>query len=1095
MSDDEGQSYSAANLTRVGSASEDEYEEEGWDALRLQEHPVPGPPRLLDPRPPLLHVHTRRANTMAGNQIVRSCTSSVCRGCTPSCQQDHEEEYLYCDYCKLGRWDLCDRRDRCIEWSDAQFRQFQDLQMVARSGALEGVPPPASISSTTLTTNSAAVLKQPEPAVTSAQVEPEGAVGGGGLAPLATVSEQEREQTPSISSSASQVTPAPLSASTKEEAPPVSSLASVRPKVLVDKTKTPGLTGSSIPPIPYITRKGVPVGGGLVSHVTRETLARPKGYGTAAISPFTGHLEEEEEMMMETHPYNLETAHSASPWDGQGFPERSVNTGAREELWRQTRNIDLDDTNESFASPLAQTPKTENHETACRGRGLLGAQGRPRGTRSILKPPSFLPPVRQASQGDQYQPGHFEPHQYTPFQNPPEEIFLTSQERLQQRRLREQDRQRRPESQTRVTWSATSTPLRRSSSLEQGRRRIPVHQGEEEEETAFQFSAEEATGEEGTGVVDEGGIEALEGNQVKVAKVLEMLTQQLMQNKTGKANTSPAVKLPQMTLPTPARKSATGEVTAKGYYLWKANLAHSLRNFSLDPEAILLLYSNNEKLLPADWQSIFASSATLKEAICGLDMLFPPLQSVHPEIIKSMTNLPVLTSPTEKTKVFRISTLLRSLEQLIKLFGQDPAKDLSRQETMVIIYGLSSTSESRAELVTEISNMDRARKRGILYAQSLRDYLVRTRMILTDVIAAVQLVGRQEIEGKAKSAAAQLRIKEKGKEGKEGKKSFTCLLCSKSHPTFSCNEQLALLRSGQRTLPSKICKICLQANDEKHPKVCGEKRFLKDGVYQKINFRCAKGCGVNHRLCACKAGATIVIDKDQSPSPAKIGSAATRVVEIPQKGEVEQEEAGEGLGEREKRCEASSAANRSAPGEEDEVVIFQVENVLIQGRDSQTQLIAASFDTHGSSHFLSGDLSDNFNWAINEEDRSFEIDTIHGKTFTKHQVLEIKLLTLKGAVMLEAIKGSWIDPKEEETLNPETAARFGITTPELEDKEGKALPRIIIGCSKLNSLHPKSIPAPPGFQELHPNLACFKSKISRAVLCAGATGGGANNRF
>ena len=140
-------------------------------------------------------------------------------------------------------------------------------------------------------------------------------------------------------------------------------------------------------------------------------------------------------------------------------------------------------------------------------------------------------------------------------------------------------------------------------------------------------------------------------------------------------------------------------------------------------------------------------------------------------------------------------------------------------------------------------------------------------------------------------------------------------------------------------------------------------------------------------------------------------------------------------------------------------------------------------------------MSDNFNWAINEEDRSFEIDTIHGKTFTKHQVLEIKLLTLKGAVMLEAIKGSWIDPKEEETLNPETAARFGITTPELEDGEGKALPRIIIGCSKVNSLHPKPIPAPPGFQELHPNLACFKSKISRAVLCAGATGGGANNRF
>ena len=36
MSEDESQSYSAANLTRIGSDSEeDQYEEEGWEAQDL----------------------------------------------------------------------------------------------------------------------------------------------------------------------------------------------------------------------------------------------------------------------------------------------------------------------------------------------------------------------------------------------------------------------------------------------------------------------------------------------------------------------------------------------------------------------------------------------------------------------------------------------------------------------------------------------------------------------------------------------------------------------------------------------------------------------------------------------------------------------------------------------------------------------------------------------------------------------------------------------------------------------------------------------------------------------------------------------------
>ena len=87
MSEDESQSYSAANLTRIGSDSEeDQYEEEGWEAQQLLDLPVPGvpPPLPLDPRPPLLHANTRRATTMAGNQIIPVCSSTLCRGCTTS---------------------------------------------------------------------------------------------------------------------------------------------------------------------------------------------------------------------------------------------------------------------------------------------------------------------------------------------------------------------------------------------------------------------------------------------------------------------------------------------------------------------------------------------------------------------------------------------------------------------------------------------------------------------------------------------------------------------------------------------------------------------------------------------------------------------------------------------------------------------------------------------------------------------------------------------------------------------------------------------------------------------------------------------------
>ena len=263
--------------------------------------------------------------------------------------------------------------------------------------------------------------------------------------------------------------------------------------------------------------------------VPRDPLTRTRGYGSAAISPFQGPPSDLEEMMVVAHPSpsDWRVANSPVPWDGGGLPEQSVNTGAREELWRRTRNIDMDDTNESFSSPLTQTPLNEGPETACRGKGLLGAQGP---ARSILKPPSFIPPVRSTNMEGHYPPVHHQ-DQHNLVHDPP-------------------DRQVKTDHQTRVTWSA-STPLRRPSSVDQGRRRIPVD--EEEEEASFQFVTEREAEEEG-GLEDEGGgMESLQGNQVRVARVLEMLTQQLMENKQSKPNPTPAVKLSLIHISEPTR--------------------------------------------------------------------------------------------------------------------------------------------------------------------------------------------------------------------------------------------------------------------------------------------------------------------------------------------------------------------------------------------------------------------------------------------------------------------------------------------------------------------------------------------------------------
>ena len=827
--------------------------------------------------------------------------------------------------------------------------------------------------------------------------------------------------------------------------------------------------------------------------LSQQVAQLSRGYGAAALSPFVEEYDNTEQMLnspnlfqSQSDPRQSQRRERQQAWDGLGLPGTKPTARGPDSLWRKMQQLDLEESGDDFASPMSQTPLTlsgrDDHDWV--RQSSLPPLVKP--GRSILKPPSFLPPVPSSVQVTS-------PEQqerrigFVPLaqQSMPDSYFSTAHDGMEQywNNQRPEGRTSQTEEVTRVTWA--STPHRRMDSLERKKRRLAEQlEGDEEPSSFTPFPPHRE--ERGDGASQWQS----EGNQVQMTRVLQLLTEKLMDKQTDRPQSHAAVKLPQMTLPTPSKRSTTGEVTAKSFFLWKAQLAHSIKNHRLDPEAILLLYSTNDKLLPSEWQTILSSSSTLQEAVQGLDKLYPPLCSIHPEIVKSMVSLPALSSPTEKTKVFRISSLLKSLEQLLKLFGNDPSRDITRQEAMMIIYNLSSSSESRAELVNEICAMDRARHAGVLYAQSLREYLIRTRMILTDVIAAIQLVGRPEVEGKFKSAAAQMRIKER-----EEKKEIKCLLCSESSPvhrTFDCKSQLALLRAGKRTLPPHICKICLQNKEPQHPKDCGQRRIQRGGVYQILSFKCVKGCGVNNRLCSCNAGPSITVDPDQTPGP-KIKSAATMVVEVGQMGEGAREE-GVHMGvEGEVRTEVedervlvqSAAARPLAADEEEGDTIFQAENVFLQGKDMQTLKAVASFDTHGSSTFISGTIPPNFNWSDDNEERSFEIDTIHGKAFTRHQVLKIKILTLKGAVPVNAIKGSWINPKEETLLDPDFAERFGLAQTELEDNEGNPLPRVIIGCSLLNKLHPRYIPPPAGLADLQPDLACYRSRLSQSTLCAG----------
>ena len=90
-------------------------------------------------------------------------------------------------------------------------------------------------------------------------------------------------------------------------------------------------------------------------------------------------------------------------------------------------------------------------------------------------------------------------------------------------------------------------------------------------------------------------------------------------------------------------------------------------------------------------------------------------------------------------------------EDFLKFFKNEATLDISREKILVILHNLAGDTASKQELVKEVAEMDRKRASGQLYADSLKQFLLRQRLMYTDLNAALTIVGSHG--GKHRSAA------------------------------------------------------------------------------------------------------------------------------------------------------------------------------------------------------------------------------------------------------------------------------------------------------------------------------------------------------
>jgi len=481
-------------------------------------------------------------------------------------------------------------------------------------------------------------------------------------------------------------------------------------------------------------------------------------------------------------------------------------------------------------------------------------------------------------------------------------------------------------------------------------------------------------------------------------------------------------------------------------------------------------------------QEVFQSSDTLEQALETIGSRFPPLNSLHAELVKELLSYPPLEASTEKAKILRCSKLLTSLEDFLRFFRGEASLDLSRDKILFILHNLAGQQEYKQEILREVSSMDEQRKGGRLYADSLKEFLLRYRLLYVDLHSALQLVGNHS-SSKHRSAAAKTKEKEKGEveksgEEKEGGKESCPLCLTKPHKAWRCFGELQKVAAGTRSLPASVCAACLDVKRTGHPQKCSIVRSKQQGVYYLYQNLCPK-CSVNIKICPCKEKAQKKVDPDQTEKVLKSRSSAFRV-------KVLDDEEQEDESDEENKDGAQVSSSAAVQNDLEKAVVFLTEEILVLGHDNQTRRIIISYDSHSSSHHMTKDLGSDYNWGEEGATKPVAMLTVAGQITSQMLVFQLKVLTLQGILPVTALEGTWSDTKDEPQIDRDLATDCNIALP-ADEGEGDALPRLILGCSEITRF-PKRVSTPHKLAEKHSKLAVFCSQLTGNLLVCGQLG-------
>ena len=159
-----------------------------------------------------------------------------------------------------------------------------------------------------------------------------------------------------------------------------------------------------------------------------------------------------------------------------------------------------------------------------------------------------------------------------------------------------------------------------------------------------------------------------------------------MKSSKPDSEVSSTLKLPTIKLPN-LKKSESGVVTARTYYTWKSTICQIMRHHKMSSKALHTHYSTSVDL-PKQYAEAFQNSRDLRSALESLDAQFPPLSSVHSDLVQQLLNFPALNRPTETQRVTRSNQIIAILEDLKRFFSDDESKDLNRQQCLVILSNM-----------------------------------------------------------------------------------------------------------------------------------------------------------------------------------------------------------------------------------------------------------------------------------------------------------------------------------------------------------------------------------------------------------------------